>query len=373
MVEQPVSPVPRSLRFKIRRQSDVTLAVVACQRDEFLPAFPTNERGVVGTVVSELAMNILKYAGEGEILLESLEANGRYGVTIKASDQGPGIKDLEQALADGYSTSGTLGLGLPAVKRMSDSLTITAPIGGGTLVSVVRWCRYPVVSVKTSRAPANPRAESRIPAGEPRLKTPLTLDIRTQHRPYPGQTVCGDQTLALELTGLTLLVQLDGTGHGTLAHKAATALVACIQGHMQEAEQSTPEILLPSLLDACQATASSGIGAAIGLTLIDLQQHRLNYMGIGNTRIMVFKPGGWEGISKEGMLGHRYRKPMLSSTSLQAGDSVVKFSDGISSSGVRALRKRSDRPTTATAIAEQLMTLAKDSDDASCLVATCLI
>lgn len=373
MDEHPVSPGQRSLRFKIRRQSDVTLAVVACQRDDFLPAFPADERGIVGTMVSELATNILKYAGEGDVLLESLEANGRYGVSIQVSDQGPGIKDLEQALADGFSTSGTLGLGLPAVKRMSDSLTITAPIGGGTVVNVVRWCRNPVASGKPSQAPAPLRADSRKPAGEPRLKPPLALDINMQHRTYPGQTVCGDQTLALELADLTLLVQLDGTGHGTAANQAATALVACIQDHVHDWQQPTPETLLPSLLEACQTTALSGIGAAIGLALVDRQQHRLHYMGIGNTRIMVFKPGGWEGISQAGMLGHRYRKPMLNSTSLQAGDSVVTFSDGISSTGVRALRKRSDRPKTATAIADQLMTLAKDSDDASCLVATCLI
>ena len=150
MDEHPVSAGQHSLHFKIRRQSDVTLAVVACQRDDFLPAFPADERGIVGTMVSELATNILKYAGEGDVLLESLEANGRYGVSIQVSDQGPGIKDLEQALADGFSTSGTLGLGLPAVKRMSDSLTITAPTGGGTVVNVMRWCRNPVASGKPS-------------------------------------------------------------------------------------------------------------------------------------------------------------------------------------------------------------------------------
>ena len=372
MDEHADSPGQRSLRFKVRRQSDVTLAVVACQRNDLLPAFPASERGIVGTIVSELATNILKYAGEGEVLLESLEANGRHGVSIQVSDQGPGIENLEQALADGFSTSGTLGLGLPAVKRMSDSLTITAPIGGGTLVNVVRWCRYPVPSTKRTEAAAVPRASSRKPAGELNLKPPLTLEISRQLRAYPGQTVCGDQTLALDLADLTLLVQLDGTGHGHAANQATTALVGCIEHGVQDLQQFTADTLLPALLDACQSTASSGIGAALGLALVDRQQHRLHYMGIGNTRIMVFKPGGWEGISQAGMLGHRYRKPMISSTSLQPGDSVVTFSDGISSSGVRAMRKRSDRPTTATAIADHLMTLAKDSDDASCLVATCL-
>jgi anti-sigma regulatory factor (Ser/Thr protein kinase) len=373
MDERTVSPQARSLHFKIRRQSDVTLAVVACQREDFLPAFPADERGIVGTVVSELATNILKYAGDGEVLLESLDADGRHGVSIQVSDQGPGIKNLEQALADGFSTSGTLGLGLPAVKRMSDSLTITAPIGGGTVIHVVRWCRHPVGPAKPSQPPATRGADGRKPAAESRIKPTLALDISMQHRAYPGQTVCGDQTLVVELKSLTLLVQVDGTGHGLAANQAATALVACIQTHVQDWHEPTAETLLPSLLEACQTTASSGIGAAIGLVLVDREQHRLHYLGIGNTRIMVFKPGGWEGISQVGMLGHRYRKPLLNSTSLQTGDSVVTFSDGISSTGVRALRKRSDRPTTATAIADQLMMLAKASDDASCLVATCLI
>ena len=372
MGELPVSPMPRILNFRIQRQSDVTRAVVACQKIDFLPAFPANERGIVGTVISELGTNIVKYAGEGEIHLESLEAKGRYGVSIQASDQGPGIKDPERALTDGYSTSGTLGLGLPAVRRMSDSLTITAPPGGGTVVSVVRWCRYPVSSAKANHSPSDTSSVIRRQTREPLVKTPIKLDIKMQCRAYPGQMVCGDQTLALEYKSLTLLVQLDGTGHGHLASEAATSLVECIQNHVLTWEDESAEILLQSLLDACQTTANSGVGAAIGLALVDRQQHQLHYMGIGNTRIMVFKSGGWEGISQPGLLGHRYRRPILSATALLAGDSVVTFSDGISSSGVRALRKRSDRPTTATAIADQLMTLARDSDYASCIVATCL-
>ena len=66
----------------------------------------------LATVTSELARNILKYAGHGKIKLEKLEQKGREGIRLIASDNGPGIEDIDQALAEHYSTGGTLGLGL---------------------------------------------------------------------------------------------------------------------------------------------------------------------------------------------------------------------------------------------------------------------
>jgi serine/threonine-protein kinase RsbT len=66
----------------------------------------------LATVTSELARNILKYAGRGQIKLEHLEQNGRQGFRIIASDSGPGIEDIERAMAEHYSSGGTLGLGL---------------------------------------------------------------------------------------------------------------------------------------------------------------------------------------------------------------------------------------------------------------------
>jgi serine/threonine-protein kinase RsbT len=90
-------------------------------------------------VTSELARNILKYAGHGRVQLEVLEQTGRRGVRVVATDRGPGIEDVEQAMADHYSTGGTLGLGLSGARRMMDELTITSDPGKGTRVEATKW------------------------------------------------------------------------------------------------------------------------------------------------------------------------------------------------------------------------------------------
>ena len=93
----------------------------------------------VATVTSELARNILKYAGRGQVKLERLAQGGRRGVRIIASDRGPGIEDIEQAMAEHYSSGGTLGLGLSGAKRMMDDFIVTSQPGEGTRVEALKW------------------------------------------------------------------------------------------------------------------------------------------------------------------------------------------------------------------------------------------
>jgi len=93
----------------------------------------------LATVTSELARNILKYAGRGQIKLEHLEQNGRQGFRIIASDRGPGIEDIERAMAEHYSSGGTLGLGLSGAKRMVDDFIVTSQPGEGTRVEALKW------------------------------------------------------------------------------------------------------------------------------------------------------------------------------------------------------------------------------------------
>ena len=93
----------------------------------------------LATVVSELARNILKYAGHGQIEMRREEDGDRVGIRLIVSDRGPGIDDVEQAVADHFSTGGSLGLGLSGVKRMMDEFHIESQPGKGTRIEVVKW------------------------------------------------------------------------------------------------------------------------------------------------------------------------------------------------------------------------------------------
>jgi len=91
------------------------------------------------TVASELGRNILKYAGSGSLSVKRIEENAKKGIEICAIDKGPGIEDIEQAMKDNVSTSGTLGLGLPGTKRLSDDFHIHSKVGEGTTVQALVW------------------------------------------------------------------------------------------------------------------------------------------------------------------------------------------------------------------------------------------
>ena len=101
--------------------------------------FPTAAATLIATAISELARNILMYAGRGEIVLSAIEQGERRGIAVVARDQGPGIVDVPKAMQDGYSTSGRLGLGLPGVRRLMDDFHVNSEAGGGTMVVAKKW------------------------------------------------------------------------------------------------------------------------------------------------------------------------------------------------------------------------------------------
>lgn len=103
--------------------------------------FSGTECTLIATAISEVARNIISYAGTGEIVLSTLSERGARGVEIVARDEGPGIDDVELALKDGYSTAGSLGMGLPGARRLMDDLEVESPAGRGTTITMRKWLR----------------------------------------------------------------------------------------------------------------------------------------------------------------------------------------------------------------------------------------
>ncbi len=116
--------------------------VLARQKGRAMAAelgFLSGDATLIATAISELARNIVTYAGKGHITLKGIQNSSHVGILVVASDHGPGIPDISQALRDGFSTSGSLGLGLPGVRRLMDEFEITSRPGGGTTVAVKKW------------------------------------------------------------------------------------------------------------------------------------------------------------------------------------------------------------------------------------------
>jgi serine/threonine-protein kinase RsbT len=118
--------------------------VVARQKGRELASglgFGLTDSTLVATAISELARNIVLYARQGEIVIENARVGDRVCIVVVARDKGPGIADIPQAMQDGFSTSGGLGLGLPGVKRLMDEFHLVSDAGSGTTITVKKWKR----------------------------------------------------------------------------------------------------------------------------------------------------------------------------------------------------------------------------------------
>ncbi|RDI14571.1 serine/threonine-protein kinase RsbT [Flavobacterium sp. AG291] len=91
------------------------------------------------TAASELVRNLLKYGGGGTVEIESVTNGRENGILLRFSDKGPGIKDIDLAMKDGYSTGKSLGLGLPGTKRLVNEFDIKSAEGEGTTVTIIKW------------------------------------------------------------------------------------------------------------------------------------------------------------------------------------------------------------------------------------------
>jgi serine/threonine-protein kinase RsbT len=132
--------VADEVRVPITRESDI---VIARQKGRALAAevgFSSCDQTLIATAISEIARNIITYATKGEVSFSTIE-NGQQGLSITAVDEGPGIANLDQAMQNGYSTAGSLGLGLPGAKRMMDEFEISSEPGKGTTVRMKKWKR----------------------------------------------------------------------------------------------------------------------------------------------------------------------------------------------------------------------------------------
>lgn len=101
--------------------------------------FSGSDLTVIATAISEVVRNIVIYAESGELQLAEVQEGSRRGILIIAQDRGPGIPDIGQALLDGFSTGGSLGLGLPGARRLMDEFDIFSVVGEGTTVTMKKW------------------------------------------------------------------------------------------------------------------------------------------------------------------------------------------------------------------------------------------
>jgi RNA polymerase sigma factor (sigma-70 family) len=127
------------VRIPVASDPDIVTARQAARAVAAEAGFPGTELTVLATAVSEIARNIVRFAGTGEIVVERVDDHRRHGVRVTARDAGPGIADLDTAMKDGWSTSRGLGMGLPGARRLMDEFDVVTRAGRGTTVTMTKW------------------------------------------------------------------------------------------------------------------------------------------------------------------------------------------------------------------------------------------
>jgi serine/threonine-protein kinase RsbT len=127
------------VRVVIDSDSDLVDARAAARALADDLGFSRTDATLIATAISEIARNIVIHVGHGEILLQPLYEDSRYGLQVVAEDNGVGIRDVQAALEDGYAGRGGLGLGLPGARRLMDDFEIETGAERGTRVTMKKW------------------------------------------------------------------------------------------------------------------------------------------------------------------------------------------------------------------------------------------
>lgn len=290
-----------SLRLRIEEQSQTAEARRIARGMARSAGFDEKLGEQVAIVVTEACTNLLKYAGNGELLIRACEDTEAATLELLVLDQGPGMRNLEQCLGDGFSTGGSLGQGLGAIVRLSSATDFYSEAGRGAAI-LARW-----------RA-ASPRSVARPEA---------LLHIGAVNVPKPGQEVCGDSWGAVQTEQECTVMLADGLGHGLEAKTASMEAVRMLC----EAPQLSPGALVER---AHQALRSSR-GAAVSVARIDRHRGTLTFSGVGNVagHIYLGARASQHLVSVNGTAGFQSQRIREFSYPWPENGMLVMYSDGL--------------------------------------------
>ena len=126
---------------QIKEETDIAVARRTTRDVATKLGFGVTETARIVTAASELGRNVYKYGGGGVMQWRSLSSSDVEGLELRFEDEGPGIPDVNEALREGHTTGGGLGMGLPGAKRLMDEMEIQSVVGKGTKVTVRKWRR----------------------------------------------------------------------------------------------------------------------------------------------------------------------------------------------------------------------------------------
>lgn len=251
--------------------------------------------GKISIILTELSTNLIKHTTTGGKILFKVSEEDNYTLII-AVDKGNGIKNIADSLRDGYSTSGTMGGGLGAVKRMSHFFDIYSSSDGTIVLSVSYF---------------NKQADHKF------------LNFGSINIAKSGEDVSGDNFGYRELNKKKYFIIADGLGHG---YNAAEASHEAINGFNKHNKEN-----LTLLLEELNGRLRTTRGAAVSVVQLDKETYTLKYAGIGNVNSVIIYPDlSYKTlISNNGIVGHEFRKTNEYQYAWRNNSLLVMHSDGL--------------------------------------------
>lgn len=261
--------------------------------------FDETRAGELALLATESSRNVLIHGGGGQVIVSGIKERAKALARILAMDNGPGIPNLAQAMADGFSTAGTMGGGMGAMKRMASKLEIFTGRKGT------------IVLLELGQAPS---ANSLQMAG---------LAV-----PFPGERFCGDGWTWHHAADRTLIFLIDGLGHGWEASEAAREAIAAFHKRMNAETPSTPAQILQYVHDALRKTR----GGVAAVAELRPRERSLTYAGIGNISAVLLSAGASRSlVSHNGTLGVAMSRVQEFRVDWPSDAVLVLHSDGLQS------------------------------------------
>lgn len=261
------------------------------------------EREHLELACNEMVTNQHKFAeGNGLVQLWQVSSPAP-ALDLFAFDYGKGIPDVAAALRDGYTTAGTMGKGLGAIRRLSSqsdvySVALEHAKGlpwHGTAV----WARF-------CRAAAS--------------AAPPVHEHGTCLRAYQDSPFNGDRIEARTSRGRLRWLHLDALGHGREAAEVAEGLGPFLD------DETPVDGLLARLSERLRGTRG-----AVGMACeADAQAQTLKVCGVGDMVAWLVANGEKRAIAfSPGVLGHAHRKPETLILPFPGHALAVTASDGL--------------------------------------------
>lgn len=260
--------------------------------------------GRVSIIATELATNLLAHAGKGELLLQAVETGHQRGIEVISIDRGPGITDLTRCMKDGYSTRGTPGNGLGAVRRQASQFDIWSGAGGTVVLARVLL-------------PAGPEAAGKV--------GPLHEAIGAVSLPMEGENHCGDGWALASTEQLLRLMVVDGLGHGLGAEEAAQKAIGAFA--------AAPDTFGPmQLMQAADVRMKGSRGGAVAVACIDRSPGGLDYASVGNIAGTLLTHESSRGLmAHHGIVGLQFRRPSELRYPWTGSPLLILHTDGLQS------------------------------------------